>query len=156
MFPQKLPAQQLNGQLFSLPVQKFVLNSPFGARLHPVTFEKGEFHFGIDLRARSDTVFSILAGKVSMVLYNEIIGMYMVVQHGNYTSIYGHLSKVFVPAGTEIYPGEVIAMSGSTGRVTGPHLHFGVKKAGRFIEPLRFLFLISRLDAGQLEDFLKN
>ncbi len=61
----------------------------------------------------------------------------MLIDHGDgYESMYGHASRVFVAAGDSVERHEVIALSGSTGRSTAPHLHFEVRKAGQAVDPL--------------------
>jgi murein DD-endopeptidase MepM/ murein hydrolase activator NlpD len=124
-----------------LPIDQFLLRSSFGYRIHPVT-KKYTFHTGIDMAARSENIYSVLHGRVNESSYNPKLGNYISINHGNYTTVYGHLSKSLVVAGELVKPGEVIGISGKTGVVTGEHLHFTVKYKGNLIEPLIFLSTI--------------
>ncbi|WP_165501251.1 M23 family metallopeptidase [Pedobacter psychrodurus] len=149
-------AQSLDGLRLSLPLRAFKINSGFGMRTHPVTGIKNSFHSGIDLYAKSDTVFAILPGKVVKVSSDRMIGNYIIIAHGAYTSIYGHLSKSVVSGGNLVAPGTPIAISGSTGRATGEHLHFGLKHRGVFVDPLRMLYLFSNMNKEVLYLFLND
>jgi murein DD-endopeptidase MepM/ murein hydrolase activator NlpD len=59
----------------------------------------------------------------------------MRIEHDKYISGFAHLSEIYVNVGDEIMPGMPIAVSGATGRVTGPHLHFGIERNGRWVDP---------------------
>ena len=139
-----------------LPLNNLNLRSGYGLRTHPVTGEKNKFHSGIDLSARSDSIYCVLTGFVSEIGYNPLIGIYCRVQHGDYTTIYGHLSRLLVQAGDCTSPGTVLGISGATGRVTGEHLHFSVKYKGEFINPLYFLYEIMTRDTKQNVAMLRN
>lgn len=149
-------AQTFDGLKSSLPLRQFEVNSYFGYRIHPVTGIKNSFHSGIDLRAKCDTVFSILPGQVVKVSSDRVIGNYIVVHHGSFTSIYGHLSKSLVSVECLVGSASPLGISGATGRVTGEHLHFGVKLKSTFIDPLRFLYLLSGLNGQELFFFLRD
>jgi murein DD-endopeptidase MepM/ murein hydrolase activator NlpD len=137
-------------------LREFKINSGFGYRTHPVTGIKNSFHAGIDLHAKSDTVFSILPGKLVKVASDLIIGNYIVIAHGAYTSIYGHLSISLISVGTFVASGTPIAISGGTGRVTGEHLHLGLRHKGVFVDPLRVIYLFSNMDKEELYLFLND
>ena len=124
-----------------LPLRHLSLTSPFGYRIHPVT-GKYSFHAGIDLRARSDTVFAVLPGIVEAEGFDPFLGIFVRLRHGEFQTIYGHLSQLFVFKGDTIPPNGTLGITGSTGRVTGEHLHFEVKCNGRPIDPLAFLLVI--------------
>ncbi|RZK31333.1 MAG: M23 family metallopeptidase, partial [Hymenobacter sp.] len=109
-----------------LPVDNILLRSSFGYRVHPIT-KRYAFHTGIDISARSANIYAVLHGSVGSCGYNSKLGNFIVLNHGNYTTVYGHLSMVFVNSGDLVKPGEVIGISGATGQVTGEHLHFTVK-----------------------------
>src|ERR1700761_5967510 len=124
---------------FSLPLQRLRQTSGFGWRVHPITGQF-QFHKGIDLAARHDTVFCILDGIVSTIGHNAYIGNYVIISHpGEVQSIYGHLSAIAVSPDEQIMPGQPIGITGATGRVTGEHLHFSIKYQGRELSPLIFL-----------------
>jgi murein DD-endopeptidase MepM/ murein hydrolase activator NlpD len=156
LFSAAAQAQSFDGLMLSLPLRQFRVNSGFGQRTHPVTRQKNVFHTGIDLYARSDTVFSILPGKVIKVSSDLVIGNYIIIAHGAYSSVYGHLSNSFVSVGDLVASGTSIAISGHTGRVTGEHLHFGLKHKRIFIDPLRMLYLFGKLNGYEIYLFLND
>jgi murein DD-endopeptidase MepM/ murein hydrolase activator NlpD len=127
--------------LACLPLRQVQLTSGFGYRIHPVT-GKYAFHSGIDLRARSDTVFAVLPGHVGAVSYDPLLGIYIRLDHGALQSSYGHLSQVLVLPGDSVLAGTPIAISGATGRVTAEHLHFSIRLHGQPIDPLEFLKIL--------------
>ena len=124
-----------------LPLKHICLTSPYGYRIHPIT-GKYSYHAGIDLRARSDTVFAVLPGTVERTAYDPFHGLYIKLAHGDFATIYGHLSQIFVFQEDSVKAGTAIGLSGSSGRTTGEHLHFAVQYHGRYINPLKFLNLI--------------
>lgn len=98
-------------------------------------------HAGIDLAAHHDTVFSILDGVVQNCCYSDKLGLFVSVDHGgSLCSIYGHLSQWLVLPGDSITAGEPIGITGSTGAVTGEHLHFAVTYGNDWLNPLKFLY----------------
>ena len=127
--------------LACLPLKRTAITSPFGYRIHPVT-GKYAFHAGIDLRARSDTVYAILPGTVKAAGYNTFLGVFIRLDHGEFQTAYGHLSQVFVLPGDTVSIGMPIAITGATGRVTGEHLHFSVQLNHQYLNPLKFLYSI--------------
>lgn len=138
------------------PLDKMRLTSYFGLRTHPVTNEKNSFHSGIDLRAHRVPVYSALPGFISATGYNPIIGNFIRVSSGNYTLIYGHLSFTIGLKGTPVKAGELIGITGSTGRVTGEHLHFSVSHKSIYINPLLFLNTILNLGPKDLSECLNE
>ncbi|MDR1193005.1 MAG: M23 family metallopeptidase [Peptococcaceae bacterium] len=121
-----------------------IFTSPFGARRNP--FGSGtEFHQGIDIANKIGT--QILAAGDGVVTFAGVKsgwGRMVLINHGyGYVSQYAHCSSIEVLEGQEVKTGDVIANCGNTGRVTGPHLHFGVQKDGEFIDPMTVL------DAGE-------
>ena len=119
----------------SLPLAKFQITSSFGPRIHPITGLK-QFHSGIDLSANFQGVNVMLSGVVIASGENAILGKYIKVKHGKLLSIYGHLSRVLVSRGDVVHSGQRIAISGNSGRSTGPHLHLSIKISEKFIDPL--------------------
>lgn len=122
----------------TMPLQSIKVNSGFGKRIHPLT-HRPDFHKGVDLQARSEPVFAFLAGKVAQTGYNPILGKFIRIDHSGLESIYGHLSMILVRAGQTLKTGELIAVTGSTGRVTGEHLHFSLRINGIYIDPILFI-----------------
>jgi len=124
---------------FCLPLRHLRPTSGFGWRVHPIT-GKFQFHKGIDLAARQDTVYSILDGVIGSIGNNSLIGNYILINHsGIVQSLYGHLSAIAALPGERVAAGQPIGITGATGRVTGEHLHFSIKYQGREISPLIFL-----------------
>lgn len=118
------------------------LTSAFGTRKHPVT-GKVSTHGGIDIAAPTGTWVGAAADGI-VILASTNVGHYgtaVYIDHKNgYITHYGHLSSYSVKVGQKVKAGQLIARSGATGRVTGPHLHFTVKKNGVSIDPLKFLW----------------
>jgi murein DD-endopeptidase MepM/ murein hydrolase activator NlpD len=123
--------------LLALPLHRLSVTSGFGFRLHPVTGQYA-FHAGVDLRAHADTVFSVTEGVVTAG-YNPLLGNFIRVSSGDLGITYGHLSQLFVLTGDSVLAAQPLAITGSTGRVTGKHLHFAVNWRGRSVKPLTFL-----------------
>jgi len=124
--------------LVCLPLRHLSLTSSYGYRIHPLT-KKYSFHSGVDLRAHKDTVFAVLAGRVKSAGYDPFLGVNLRLTHGAFETSYGHLSQIFVLPGHSVTAGDAIGISGSTGRVTGEHLHFSVSFNHKPINPLIFL-----------------
>ena len=95
------------------------------------------FHKGIDLAAPEGTpVHSTAKGTVVSAREDGNYGIRIVIQHGqDYETIYAHLSKLHVKAGDQVQPGQVIGEVGNTGKSTGPHLHYEVRRRGRWVNP---------------------
>jgi len=121
---------------FTFPVKGDV-NSGFGFR----NLFGNRFHYGVDLGLRTgDTVVSALDGIVRVVRYEPGYGNFVVIaHHEGLETLYGHLSAILVKEGQELISGEVIALGGSTGRSTGPHLHFEILFMGERLDPTRIL-----------------
>lgn len=124
-----------------LPLNHLQLTSPYGDRVHPLT-GKYAFHGGVDLRARDDTVFAVLPGFVEAIGFDPLLGIFVRLRHGAFQTVYGHLSQLFVLQGDSVLSMTALGISGSTGRVTGEHLHFAVKFQGNYIDPLAFLLAV--------------
>nr|WP_068891003.1 M23 family metallopeptidase [Pedobacter panaciterrae] len=122
----------------SLPLLQLRVNSSFGHRTHPVTGQP-DLHKGVDLAARCDPVLSVMDGTVSSTGSNPILGNFIRITHGEFQSIYGHLSYILVTPGESVIAGQFIGVTGSTGRVTGEHLHFSIRFKDKYLNPLHFL-----------------
>ena len=79
-------------------------------------------------------------GKVDAVGYNDLLGIYIKLNHSDIESLYGHLSQVFVNPGESLFAGDPIGITGATGRVTGEHLHFCIIYQHHYIDPMEFLY----------------
>ena len=120
--------------LVSLPLKNIHIGSGFGMRMHPI-YHKRMMHNGIDLSARYESVFSMFPGTVIKVGQNNRSGKFVTVKTGDYTISYCHLSQQFVKVNDFVNAGAIIALSGSTGESTGPHLHLTTKKDGKAFNP---------------------
>jgi len=116
------------------------LTSGFGERRDPLG-GGAEFHAGIDLAApKGSEVHAVAAGTVSFSGKRGSSGNVVEVQHGDgLTTLYAHLDRPLVAAGDKVGAGQVVATVGSTGRATGPHLHFAVRRYGQAVDPASVL-----------------
>ncbi len=130
--------------IFRLPLDTLVATSPYGYRIDPFT-RKRKMHSGIDFRASSDKVYAMMPGRVLKVGYDKISGNYVTLQHGSITVSYCHLSQVLKNENELVTVGEVVGVTGNTGRSTGEHLHLTCKIKGRAIDPSLILDYITRL-----------
>lgn len=119
-----------------------IITSRYGYRHHPITGIYS-LHEGIDFRAATGTrVYASKTGKVTYAARKGGYGKTVVMQHeDNFSTSYGHLSRVYVSVGDIILQGQVIGLSGNTGRSTGPHLHFEIRYKGKSENPARHLDL---------------
>ena len=116
------------------------MSSPFGNRTDPFTGTKA-FHSGTDFAAPTGTkVLSTGAGRVSFAGEKSGYGNLVEIDHGNgIVSRYGHLSAILVSAGDTVNTGDLVGKVGSTGRSTGPHLHFEIRRSGSPVSPDAYL-----------------
>ena len=117
------------------------VTSEFGYRSDPFTGET-RGHAGLDIAVPTDTpVRAALAGTVTVSQYNAGgYGYYVKLDHGNgMETLYAHCSKLLVQVGDTVETGDIVALSGSTGRSTGPHLHFEVLVNGQRVDPRIYL-----------------
>lgn len=118
------------------------IGSHFGYRTDPF-YKVTKFHEGIDFTAPSGTsIYATGDGVVSETEYNSGgYGQKITINHGySYETVYAHLSKIKVKVGQKVKRGEIIALMGSTGKSTAPHLHYEVRKAGAPLNPIYFFF----------------
>jgi murein DD-endopeptidase MepM/ murein hydrolase activator NlpD len=116
------------------------ISSPYGYRNHPV-HEERKFHTGVDISVPSGSEVKATAdGIVSFAGWTENSGIVVVAEHGHgFSTAYAHNRKALVRVGQRIARGEVIALSGSTGVSTGPHVHYEIWRNGRPTDPVGFL-----------------
>lgn len=127
--------------LFSWPLSGSLrITSPFGMRFHPLehTFLN---HEGVDLRAPPGSeVRAIADGRVAETGYGPLTGFFITIDHADgWRSRYLHLNKIQVHKGEQLKQGRVIALSGATGRATGPHLHLELSHNQQAIDPVGML-----------------
>jgi murein DD-endopeptidase MepM/ murein hydrolase activator NlpD len=137
-----------NTGLFLVPIEGFpleLISSDFGPRIHPVTGLMS-FHYGIDMGAPEGTpILAAREGRIVYIGYNDVAGNHIEIDHGDgYLTRYLHMraSGPFAPGmrvGLEVSQGQHIGYVGTTGRSTGPHLHFEIHERGVPIDPLPLL-----------------
>ena len=120
------------------PASRYI-SSSFGNRLHPI-LKVWKFHTGIDIGCSAGK--DIVAAASGKVIMSKVYGGYgncvMIDHGGGIVTLYGHASKLLVSEGQTVKRGQTIALVGSTGRSTGPHLHFEVRKNGEYINPMNY------------------
>jgi murein DD-endopeptidase MepM/ murein hydrolase activator NlpD len=122
------------------PVSDGWLSSYFGYRIDPFTGLR-EFHQGVDIAGNMDEpVKAVAAGVVSYAGQRSGYGNLVEINHGKgFVTRYGHNSVIKVKVGETVSKGQVVALMGSTGRSTGPHVHFEVWRNGTVVNPLKYL-----------------
>ena len=122
------------------PCSYSYVSSSFGYRKHPVTGE-WSMHKGVDLVAPKGTpIYASRSGYVTIATYHSTAGNYVTINHQDgYTSVYMHMTHDVVSVGQYVKAGELIGYVGSTGRSTGPHLHFGIAYKGEYVNPMNFI-----------------
>ena len=145
---------RLTRTLGTVPVRKPVdgevdLASGFGVRIDPFTSSPA-WHTGLDLHGETgDAVRATASGTVTAAGWSGGYGRVVDIDHGNGLSTrYGHLSSIDVRVGQSIRSGQIIGRVGSTGRSTGPHLHYETRVRGEAVDPQKFLRAGQRLDGG--------
>lgn len=123
-----------------MPLEGAQLTSGFGMRNHPVLGGRRQ-HAGIDLAAPTGTpVYATADGVVSRADWYSSYGLYISVEHGaSMQTRYAHLSRLAVAAGDPVKKGDLIGYVGSTGRSTGPHLHYEVRVDGLAVNPIPYM-----------------
>lgn len=137
-----ISTRNLNRQILphGRPVAKSWVSSSFGHRTDPFT-GRSSFHRGVDFAAPAGTeVMAVAAGVVTYSKSRFGYGNTVEINHGNgYVTRYAHNKSVLVEVGETVQKGQAIALIGSTGRSTGPHLHFEVLRQGRPVDPMSFV-----------------
>ena len=123
-----------------IPVDGVTLTSGFGMRWHPVTGGRHQ-HKGVDLAGAIGTpVHATADGVVERADWFSSYGLYVAIEHGgNLETRYGHMSRLNVAAGQHVHKGDVIGFIGTTGRSTGPHLHYEVRVGGEAVNPIPYM-----------------
>ncbi len=139
---------------YAMPIKHRVVNSHYGYRK-----QFGRMHRGIDLKAQvGDTVYAAFTGKVRLAKFERNgYGFFVVVRHDNgLETVYGHLSKFLVKPNQYVKAGTPIALSGNTGRSTGPHLHFETRFMGVDINPEKIFDFVNGNTHHDRYTFNKN
>jgi len=123
-----------------MPVNGAALTSGYGMRWHPVLGGR-RAHKGVDLAEPvGSPVYATADGMVSRADWFSSYGLFISLEHGgNIQTRYGHLSRLNVAAGQAVHKGDLIGYVGTTGRSTGPHLHYEVRIAGVAVNPIPYL-----------------
>jgi murein DD-endopeptidase MepM/ murein hydrolase activator NlpD len=116
------------------------ITASFGERLDPFSGE-GEFHRGVDISANyGDSIHVAADGVVVAADTRPGYGRLVVIDHGfGTTTWYGHLSGFNAAAGQQVHRGDIIGYAGTSGRATGPHVHYEIRLNGAPINPFRYL-----------------
>jgi murein DD-endopeptidase MepM/ murein hydrolase activator NlpD len=145
---------RLSTTLVSVPVRKPVtgeidLTSPFGVRVDPFVHTPA-MHTGLDFRGElGESIHATAAGTVTIAAWTGGYGKMVEINHGNgLATRYGHLSEIDVSVGDKIRIGQIVGKLGSTGRSTGPHLHYETRVDGEAVNPQKFLDAGARLFGG--------
>lgn len=150
-----IPATKtLNIKTSVMPIKWNVVNSHYGYRPR-----FGRTHKGVDLKANvGDTIYAVYDGKVRLTKFERGgYGFYVIVRHENgLETVYGHLSRFLVKPDQYVKAGTPIALSGNTGRSTGPHLHFETRFMGYAINPEAIFDFEGRHTHGDLYTFNKS
>lgn len=122
------------------PIDKGWISSVFGRRTDPITGKKA-WHHGLDFAGKEgDPVHAVAAGVVVRSDHERGYGNVVEIRHTDgYATIYGHNEKNLVSEGEVVNKGQVIALLGNTGRSTGPHVHFEVRRQGWPVDPKRYI-----------------
>lgn len=123
-------------------IKDYTMSSGYGIRIDPV-YGSHKFHAGLDFAADMGTqVFATADGKVSFAKKRSGYGNCVDIDHGyNYLTRYAHLSKILVKEGAQVKRGELIGLVGSTGKSTGPHLHYEVYFKDKPQNPVNYYFM---------------
>lgn len=146
--------QDIDVSDYCMPCSSNVVTSNYGYRRR-----FGRMHKGIDLRARvGDTIRAAFDGKIRLTKYERRgYGYYIVMRHENgLETVYGHLSRFLVKPNDYVKKGDPIALSGNTGRSTGPHLHFETRFMGYAINPAAIFDFKNRTTHTDVYTFNKN
>ncbi|TMM48324.1 M23 family metallopeptidase [Qipengyuania marisflavi] len=141
-----------------MPLEDTRLTSDYGMRTHPVLGTRRS-HKGVDLSAPTGTpIYATADGLVSKAAPFSSYGNYVSIEHGaNLQTRYAHMSRIAVSSGSRVKKGDIIGYVGSTGRSTGPHLHYEVRINGKAVNPVPYMvesqaqqaFALATGDGGQ-------
>ena len=129
-----------DGGQFAWPAPNYTrISDEYGERIHPILGTK-QFHNGLDMAAPGGSpILAAYDGEVVAADYSATMGNYVMINHGDgLITIYMHASALEVSKGQVVVRGEEIAKVGTTGRSTGNHLHFSVRKDGSYVNPWNF------------------
>lgn len=133
-------------ETFSYPVEKKTITSPYGTR-RVFNGQLRSYHGGLDLRAYEGTpLYAAQSGVVKLAQNLFYSGNHVLIEHGmGIQTGYSHMSRLYVKAGDQVTRGQLLGLSGSTGRVTAAHLHWEVHVHGVGVSPLQFTEILAML-----------
>jgi len=138
----RMPGNELKQALGTLVIWPLrgIISSPFGYRNSPFTGVR-QLHSGIDIVGPMNTpIKAAMDGRVAETGFSAVYGNFVILSHfDGYQTLYAHLNRISVRTGVTVTQGATVGLLGSTGLSTGPHLHFGVYRNGRAINPLTLL-----------------
>lgn len=139
-YTKKVPVSSKNAR-FGMPLRHVRITSAFSYRRYHPILKRYRPHHGTDFGARKGTpLLAVNSGRVTFSGRMGGYGKVIKIKHGGgYESLYAHQSRLRAKKGQRVKKGQIIGYVGSTGRSTGPHLHFGLKKNGRWINPMSVL-----------------
>ncbi len=130
----------------AFPLKKIKINSKFGIRKNPFGKSR-KMHSGLDLQAKYEACYAMFPGSVVRVGADKVSGKFVTMRHGDILISYCHLSHSFVREGEQIRAGDMVAVTGNTGRSTGPHLHISCRFVGkkkRYFDPMIVLKFVKQ------------
>lgn len=129
----------------SMPLDRMQVTSHYGKRRHPI-YRKVMDHNGMDFSAPVGTkVYAMMDGIVKQIGYDGRSGKFVIIDHGEYTVSYCHLSRILVTIGEHVKAGQITCLSGNTGASTGPHVHYGLRdRDGKWCDPKVLLDLVEK------------
>ena len=138
----KYKALQMPCILPTTSLKNFNITSLHGYRIHP-KLGGVKHHNGIDIAVKNADVVATASGQISIASYSNGYGYYIIIDHKNgFSTLYGHLSHIFVEVGQKVEIAQTIGKSGSTGLVTGEHIHYEVRRDGKILNPMNFILLL--------------
>ncbi len=139
-YTRRVPVKSTSSR-FGMPLRHVRITSNFSHRRYHPILKRYRPHHGTDFGAKRGTpLLAVNSGKVSFSGRMGGYGKVVKIKHpGGYESLYAHQSRIRVKKGQQVKKGQIIGYVGNTGRSTGPHLHFGLKKNGRWINPMSVL-----------------
>lgn len=154
-YSRRVPVSTKDSQ-FGMPLRHVRVTSSFSYRRYHPILKRYRPHHGTDFGARRGTpLLAVNAGRVTFSGRMGGYGKVVKIRHtGGYESLYAHQSRTRVKRGQKVKRGQIIGYVGSTGRSTGPHLHFGLKKNGRWINPMKVLHKKS-IKTSVMKKFIK-
>jgi len=141
VYTRRVKSRRGKGSRFGMPLRHIRVTSSFSyRRWHPI-LHRYRPHHGTDFGARRGTpLLAVNDGKIIYAGWMRGYGRVVKIRHaGGYVSLYAHQSRIRVKRGQYVKKGQIIGYVGSSGRSTGPHLHFGLMKNGRWIDPMKVL-----------------